>query len=334
MKMTYLPSRLVEAALKTQFSARLKSTLIWSCLGLLAALSENPSARGADAAATNAGGKTAEAVTPAPGRETRATLIEAGTGARKTLRLHSKAGDKRTATVNLKMGMDMQIGGGDGQVMKMPAMKTVMNATVKSVSPQGDLAYETVITDASVADESDAMPQMVEAMKATIEGLKGLSVTGTVSKRGLNLGTEVKTPADTNPQLRQALEQMKDALSNLGVVLPEEPIGLGAKWEVKQTIKSQGMTLDQTTTYELISLDGDRLTAKTTLAQVAANQQIQNPAIPGATIDLIKLASKGTGEVVLDLGFFVPVRATLNLHNESNMSIDTGGQKIRAVVPG
>ena len=42
-----------------------------------------------------------------------------------------------------------------------------------------------MMTDVSVAEDSDAMPQIVEAMKATMGGLKGVSVAGTMSNLGL-----------------------------------------------------------------------------------------------------------------------------------------------------
>jgi hypothetical protein len=74
-------------------------------------------------------------------------------------------------------------------------------------------------------------------------------------------------------------------------------------------------------------LDGERFKAKTTLTQTAANQQIQNPAMAGMKIDLVKLQSKGTGEVTGYVGQLMPVQATMDLHNESAMAMNTGDAK-------
>jgi len=87
------------------------------------------------------------------------------------------------------------------------------------------------------------------------------------------------------------------------------------------------MTIDQTTVYELVSIEGDRLKAKTTITQTAVNQQIQNPAMPDLKMDLVKLSSKGTGEVTTDLQQLIPVQTTMDMRSESAMSMDAGGQK-------
>jgi hypothetical protein len=223
--------------------------------------------------------------------------------------------------------MEVAAGGNEGQPMKLPPIKMVMDTSVKSVSPEGDIAYDMVMSDLTVADDPDAMPQMVEAMKTAMGGLKGMSVTGTMSNRGISKTIEAKTPADASPQARQTIEQMKDSFSNTGVVLPQEDIGRGAKWEVKQKVKSQGMTLDQTTVYELVSIDGDQFTAKTTITQTAANQAIDNPAMQGMKMDLVKLSSKGSGEATVDLGQFVPTLATMDMRTESAMTMNMGDQK-------
>ena len=69
-------------------------------------------------------------------------------------------------------------------------------------------------------------------------------------------------PPGADAQTRQLMDQMKDSFSSVAAPLPEEAVGPGARWEVKMPIKSQGMTIDQTATYELVSLEGERLTTK------------------------------------------------------------------------
>ena len=227
----------------------------------------------------------------------------------------------------MKMAMETKVGEMESQAMKMPAMKMTMEVAVKDVSDNGDITYEIVMGDASVSDDPGVMPQVAEAMKAAFAGVKGMSATGTMSSRGLSNGIEFKAPAGSDPQARQLMDQMKDSLSQLAAPLPEEAVGLGAKWEVKMPIKSQGMTIDQTTVSELVSLEGDRLTTKNTITQHAAKQKIQNPAMPGLKMDLTKMAGKGTGERTVDLGKLLPIAGTGDVHTETSMALDAGGQK-------
>jgi len=275
-------------------------------------------------APTLAGGGTGTNLTSTP----QVKLLEAGAEPRKVLRLHPKPGDKQTLGMTLKMAMEMKMGETETPAMKIPAMKMTVDMTVKSVSPDGDITYEMVLSDASVADDPDVMPQVAEAMKSAFANVKGTSGTGTKSNRGFSKGTEMKAPADATPQVRQAMDQMKEAFSNLAAPLPEEAVGPGAKWEVKMLLQSQGMMIEQTAIYQLVSIEGERLTAKSTISQSASNQKIENPAIPGGMkLDLTKMAGNGTGEVTFDLAKLLPPEATMHLHSEVSMGMDMGGQK-------
>ncbi len=181
--------------------------------------------------------------------------------------------------------------------------------------------------EASLADEPGRLPQVAEAMKAALGSVKGMSGTGTMSSRGFNKGAEIVLPAGADPQIRQAMDQMKESFSRLAAPLPEEAVGAGARWEVKMPVKSQGMTINQTATYELASIEGERVTAKCTLAQNASNQKIQNPTMPSLKVDLTKMVNKGTGNFRLDLAQLLPPEATLDMHSEMAMAMNMGGQK-------
>src|SRR5437867_11002112 len=105
---------------------------------------------------------------------------------------------------------------------------------------------------------------------------------------------------------------MKDAVSTLSIPLPEEAIGPGAKWEVKLPVKSGGMTISQTATYQLASLEGERLAIHSSIAQQATSQKVQNPAMPGLKLDLNKMTGTGKGDLTCDLTQLLPPEATVD----------------------
>ncbi len=254
-------------------------------------------------------------------------LIEAGAEPRKVLRLHPKPGDKQTLGMTMNMAMEMKMGESEIPPIKMPAIKMTMDATVKSVSPEGDITYEMSMSDASVADDPNVMPQIAEALKSAFGGMKGTSGTGMISNRGVGKGTELKAPTGASPQVSQVMDQMRESFSTLSASLPEEAVGAGAKWEVQRQIKSQGMTLEQTAKYELLSVEGERFTAKSSIAQHASNQKIENPALPGMKIDVSKMTGNGTCEIKTDLTKVLPSEGTMNLRSDMSMAMDMGGQK-------
>ena len=228
----------------------------------LAALSEKPRAAAGVGTGTNAPEANAAPSVATSTSTTQVKLLEAGAEPRKVLRLHPSPGDKQTLRLTMKMAMETKMGGTQGQAMKLPGMTMNMDVTVKDVSDKGDITYEVVMGDTSVADDPGGAPQLAELMKAALGGAKGMSGTGTVSSRGLSQRDGVQSAAwrrRPNPPDNGSDEGF---LLFAGGPLPEEAAGPGARWEVRRPIKSQGMAIDQTETRELVSIDGERVTTK------------------------------------------------------------------------
>jgi hypothetical protein len=281
-----------------------------------------------DNTSTAAPGMTADAGAEAtPAAKSVVTLLDPGSEPRAALRLHPTAGDKQTMAMTMKMAMSMTMAGNQVPAMNVPAMQITMDVTVKDISADGDITYNTVFTDATVAADTNTAPAMAAAMKTTLAGLTGMTGTGTMTDHGIIKDMEMTVPPDASPQLSQMMEQMKGSMRSSSSPLPQEPVGAGAKWEYKSQVKSQGMTIDQTTTSELVSADGDHLTLRTTIAQNAANQQIESPSMPGMKVDLTKMTGTGGGDATFDLGHIMPIAATLAENIQIAMAINTGQQK-------
>jgi hypothetical protein len=198
---------------------------------------------------------------------------------------------------------------------------------VNNVAPDGQITYGITLADVSIADDASAMPQIAEALKSAIGGIKGLTGAGTMSSRGIIKNMDMKLPADANPQTKQAMEQMKESFSRIALPLPEEAVGAGAKWQVKTPTKSQGMSIEQTADYDLVSVEGDHVTAKLKMLQTAGNQKVANPAMPNIKLDLTKMNGEGTGDVSVDLAHLMPLQGSLDYHSQSEMTMNMGAQK-------
>ncbi|MEY4916843.1 MAG: hypothetical protein RL616_756, partial [Verrucomicrobiota bacterium] len=155
----------------------------------------------------------------------------------------------------------------------------------------------------------------------------GMSGEGKMSDRGIVKSLEMKLPPDADPMLSQSMTQMKESFASSSSPFPEEAVGPGAKWEYKSRPKSQGITLDQTMTFELLTVDGDQLTLRSRIAQNATGQKIENPSMPGMKMDLTKLVSTGTGDSSVDLGQLMPLTSTMDETTDTQMSMNVGQQK-------
>jgi len=254
-------------------------------------------------------------------------LIEAGAAPRRTVRLQPKAGDQQKLEMTMNMSMEMTMAGAQVPAVNIPAIKLPMDVRVETVSADGEINYKSTMGEANVGSASGDTPGVGEAMQSIFGGLKGLSASGVMSSRGVIKSVDVKVPADASPQLRQSLDQMKDSLSAMSAPFPEEPIGVGAKWEFKQVLKSQGMTIKQTSQYELLSLDGERAEVKLTILQSAASQKIASPMMPGMKMDLEKFEGAGMGKATYDLTRLLPIASEIASGSDIKMGMNVGGQK-------
>lgn len=251
-------------------------------------------------------------------------LISAGGEPRKALRLHPQAGDKQSLGMTIKVSMEVTTDRGTMPAIKMPAMQMGLDVLIKEVSG-GDINYESTIVDATMAEDADTAPQMAGAFEAAMANLKGMSITGVTTDRGVSKSVDFKLPPGANQRVQQTMEQVKTATSQ--VSLPEEAVGVGAQWSVRRKLKTQGMLVDQTETYEITALEDDSVTLKTGITQTAANQKIESPAMPGMKVDISKMETKGTGTATINLGKLLPTAGTMEGHTEMNMGMDMGGQK-------
>ena len=254
-------------------------------------------------------------------------LLNAGSEPRKVLRLHPASGDKQTMAMSIKIAMTMSAVGSTMPAMDLPAMLMTMEVSVKDVSTNGEISYTILYSGADTEARTDTNSAASAAMKSSMAGLRGLSGEGKMSDRGIVKSLEMKLPPDADPQLSQSMSQMKESFASSSTPFPEEAVGPGAKWEYKSRIKSQGMTVDQTMTFELLSLDGDQLTLHTSLAQNAAGQKVENPSMPGMKMDLTKLTTTGSGKSSVDLGQLMPSSASMDENSDVQMSMNVGQQK-------
>jgi hypothetical protein len=273
---------------------------------------------------TTQGEKSAPKTTSKPAMPAGVTvkLLEPGAEPRKALRLHPKAGDKQTSTLAIKMTMTA----GPMGEMKIPEIKIPIDTTIKNVTPEGDITFDIVMGQAQVADSGAADPTAA-MMKESLSKLGGETATTMISSRGLAKAAKVNMPKDANAQSRQTMEQVQESLGDIVFILPEEAIGAGAKWQVKQTIKQQTMSIGQTTDFELVSVEGDIVKVKSRISQTAANQKVDIPGMQGMKADLNKLTGTGTGNMTVNLGQIMPTQGTADRQIDVSLGVNMGGQK-------
>jgi hypothetical protein len=84
------------------------------------------------------------------------------------------------------------------------------------------------------------------------------------------------------------------------VRLPEEKVGLGARWESRREIKAYGFNVEQVNTYTLVDRAGDEIMLNVTVQQLALPQKLEFPE-EGIEITVESMTAQANGQIILDL---------------------------------
>ena len=266
---------------------------------------------------------------PAPGQPAIVTLVSPGAAPRAALRYKVAPTFKSRLDMVMTMGMNMDMGGMQ-MPMNMPAMKLSADVAVTGVAPTGDITYDLVFSDMTL-DPTGVDPSVAAAMQGVMPSMKGMKGTAVVTARGVQKSLNMDT-STVNPALQQQMQAMSSSLENMSLPFPEEPIGVGAKWEVKQALAAGGMRQFQKISVELTAVDGNTITLGLKTEQTAPPQPVNNPQLPpGATMQLVTLTGTGTGTTKIKLDSLVPI-SEVNSKTSTVMDMTMSGQQQRMSV--
>ncbi|HKA90312.1 MAG TPA: DUF6263 family protein [Haliangiales bacterium] len=255
-------------------------------------------------------------------------LVSPGKAPTKTLRFAPTKGTTQGVVMTMKMQMAIKMGTIDMPATKLPAMKMYADLTVTDVSPNGDIRYDYKLGKIDVDNDPASPPAVVNAMRDALKGAEGITGKARVTSRGFTREMELSVPATANPQLKQMLDSMKESMRQLTAPLPDEAVGVGAKWQTKYRIKQNGMEVQQTADNELVSVSGNVAKVKTTLKQTADRQPMNPPGLPaGASVELIELKSSGSGLSEVDLTKLMPTSGSMQLKSNTKAHIKMSGQE-------
>ena len=104
--------------------------------------------------------------------------------------------------------------------------------------------------------------------------------------------------SDVPVRLLRMIVNSRETLTR--VRLPEEEVGLGARWESRRQIKAYGFDLQQVNTYTLVDRVGDEIMLNVTVQQLALPQSIEFPD-EQIVISVQSMSSQANGQIILDL---------------------------------
>jgi hypothetical protein len=176
-----------------------------------------------------------------------------------------------------------------GQKQAQPALQLTVDLTPKAVKPTGT-SFEMKVIGVDFADKDKLDPRIAAQLAQVTQQLAafaGMTATFDVDPHGA-VG-EVSMQATEKVQKAGAedlISAFQQAVELMLPPLPDEPIGVGAKWERSLEEKQMGLVIKGKHTFELKDLDKDGGTVLATIEQKVPKRKIPDPRARGASVQV------------------------------------------------
>jgi hypothetical protein len=249
-------------------------------------------------------------------------LLTPGAEPRRELKFRPAANSKQSMTMTMGMSMDMSIG--DSPLPKTPIPKMVikMDLNVQKVDPSGDIYYNFAYGDIKAIADKDTPPEMLAAMQKSLKSLIGIQGNIVINSSGLVKSKNLILPKTVEPMLKETLEQFNTSMDRVSTQLPSGMLGVGAKWQVNDSIQSGGIKFNQSSTYEIVEINETGMTVQNKITQSALPQDLKLPNLgKNVKTKLTALNSTGEGQYRVRFDSLLPISGKLSINTNSKMSI-------------
>ena len=170
-----------------------------------------------------------------------------------------------------------------------------------AMASDNGIKFEVNITKAEAAVPQGIDPKVAEELRQSAAILDDVGGTVEMNDRGIMLATELNDKAKSPDIPLRLLMMIVNARTTLSrVVLPAEPVGLGARWEARKELTLYGFKVQQVDSYTLVERVGDEIKLNVTVTQNALPQSVDFPE-DGVSIAVEQMVATARGEIILNL---------------------------------
>lgn len=172
-------------------------------------------------------------------------------GAEPRARLRMAFAEGAVATFRSTTTIDQSVGGASPG-----PITTTFDVTTEVLSVEGGRArIRATYADPDVEAAPTAAPDVVAGAERGAALLDGAVAELTVDERGHITDATFEPGADAGPVGESIIDALLSNLSKLGVVLPDEPVGVGARWVLRSTVDTQGVVTATEQTYTVVAVE-------------------------------------------------------------------------------
>jgi hypothetical protein len=241
-------------------------------------------------------------------------LLDAGAEPRGDLSYALSKGASQKMAMAMDMAVTIKAKGQSAPQMPMPRMSMTFDTTVADKNPAGELKIDSRLSATSVDPSGGQQEQIARALRPQIEALRGLGMVYWVGPKGHVHDVKVDVPAGVPPTAQQLLSGMSQSFESMVTPLPQEPVGVGGRWQVVSRLATGGADLLQSAVYTLKARSGARATLDVAIVQLSASDTLHTAQMPaGMSVKVRSFSSTGSGATQVDLNSVVPESGTMAL---------------------
>lgn len=229
----------------------------------------------------------------------RVRLLDKGDRPRSVLRYNIPAGTTTSSTTTLRVAT-LATSSDQAAITLLPGLRLDIVSGPAALTEQGvKFQVDVVDSEAVIPDGFDE--ELAQELRNGAEIAKDIGGWVEIDDRGQLLSGELSERtkrSDVPIRLLRMLINTRETLTR--VLLPEEKIGLGARWETRKVVRAYGFEVQQVNTYTLVDHAGDEIMLNVTVQQMAVPQTIEFPE-EGIQISVETMMSQADGQIILDL---------------------------------
>ena len=228
------------------------------------------------------------------------TVLERGTQPRERLRYKIASGTTTASSMEFILSSMATTPEGTALTV-VPGVRLRILAGPAMQTKGGETRYDVRIVKTEPI-YSEGTPDQLE--RDLLEGASVLNQIGgwvEVNDRGMISAANLNAAAQRADIPVRMLVMLINARTTLSrILLPAQPVGIGAKWQAQKRLGLFGFQIDQTDTYTLLSRKGNRLKINVSSKQTAAPQKLSFQQ-EGVDVMLESYTSDAAGEILIDL---------------------------------
>ena len=228
-------------------------------------------------------------------------LLEAGEEPRTQLRYMVQDGSVTTSTMELTTSSMTTTTSAGAEIAKTPSLRFVVSSGPAIELDNGDARFDVRIVQAEAIIPPGADSEVESDFNRSAALLKDVGGWIEVDNRGIVQRSELNQSAQNANVPKRLLMTIVHARTSLArIILPAEPVGIGARWEARKELTVYGFEMQQVDKYTLTDKVGDEVKLNIEIVQTAPKQTLTFVE-EGVEYALQSLSMSAEGNVILNL---------------------------------